>query len=100
MTGVATELPLAGAVTVIIPFEVEAKAGELSRSIKTMIFISTSSVTSLGEQDSKVIEVSAQLLRLCEGASMSPVTIGRAASAELMPPPAGRFYTSMKRKRA
>jgi hypothetical protein len=38
---------------VTIPFEVEAKAGKLSRSIKTMDFITTSCVGPLVEQDGK-----------------------------------------------
>ena len=41
----------------MIPFEVEAKVGELSRSIKTMVFITTSSVTLLVEQGSKAMPV-------------------------------------------
>jgi hypothetical protein len=40
VTGVATELPLAGVVTVIIPFEVEAAAYDASSTIGTMNFMS------------------------------------------------------------
>jgi len=61
VTGVATELPLAGAVMVTIPFEVEAKAGKLITSIKTMDFITTSRGTSLAEQHNKTMRVSARL---------------------------------------
>ena len=37
--GVATELPLAGAVMVMIPFEVEANMGEASNIVRTKDFI-------------------------------------------------------------
>jgi len=40
VTGVPTELPLAGEVTVIIPFEVEAAAYDVSSIIGTMSFMS------------------------------------------------------------
>ena len=40
VTGVATELPLAGAVTVTMPFEVEARADEAhSKSTETIDFM-------------------------------------------------------------
>src|SRR5215469_2575510 len=39
VTGVATELPLAGAVMVMIPFEVEAKMCELSSIVRTIDFM-------------------------------------------------------------
>lgn len=66
VTGVVTELPLAGLVTVTIPFEVEAKAGEVSRSIKAMDFMGTSCAESLVEVDGKAMQVSARLLTVCE----------------------------------
>ena len=66
VTGVATELPLAGAVIVTIPFEVEAKAGAVSRSIKTTDFIGPSGLESLVKVDSNAMQVSARPLTLCE----------------------------------
>jgi hypothetical protein len=80
VTGVATELPLAGVVIVIIPFEVAAKVGDVSRSIKTMDFIGTSCVESLVEVEVRRCKSRPGYSRYANGIQKKPVTINRAAT--------------------